>query len=452
MYEKELMEMRNMFKDTDLIIVADKEGKLMYYNNFNDIHNRFGNQDHIGKSIFELYPWLTRENSTIFKVIDSGEPIVNQLQNIRVGKNYVVTAFNSAFPLKNESGIIGAIEISTSLPNKRTNKKNDKSKYLNFSAKYSFEDIITNNPEMKEIIMSLKGAARGQSNIFIYGETGTGKEIMAHAVHNHSNRWNKPFIAQNCAAIPSTLIESILFGSTKGSFTGAEDKQGLFEMANGGTVYLDEINSMPLDMQAKLLRVLEDKRIRRVGDNREINVDVRIIASTNEKPEKLLEGNGFRRDLFYRLNVVSIEIPPLRERIDDIKVLCEHFMHSFNNVFGKRILGIENNVMHIFMEYKWPGNVRELRNCMESAYNLVNGSYININHIPRYIADTVINRNSQSTTFEKKLTVMLDEYEKEIIEKALGQKKYNVSKTARMLGIPRQTLYYKLKKYNLLSD
>lgn len=452
MYEKELTQMRNMLKDTDLILVTDKEGKIMYYNNFNDVHVSLANQDHIGKSIFELYTWLTRENSTIFKVIDSGEPLVNQLQNIKIDKNNVVTAFNSAFPLINKSGIVGAIEISTSLQNKRSHKKSDKSKYSNFSAKYNFGDIITDNLKMKELIKLLKGVARGQSNIFIYGETGTGKEIIAHAVHNHSSRWNKPFVAQNCAAVPSTLIESVLFGSTKGSFTGAEDKQGLFEIANGGTIYLDEVNSMSLDMQAKLLRVIEDKKIRRVGDNREIDVDVRFISSTNENPEKMLEGNKFRKDLFYRLNVVGVEIPPLRERRDDIKVLCEFFMYSFNKVFNKKVLGLEDKVMDALMEYEWPGNVRELRNCIESAYNLVNGSNIKLNHIPGYIADTVTKHKSKSGTFEKKLPVMLDEYEKDVIEKALGQKKYNVTKTSKVLGIPRQTLYYKLKKYNLLSD
>lgn len=447
MYEKALVEMKNSLKNTDLIIVVDKNGKIMYYNNFNDIYNESGNQDNIGKSIFDLYPWLTKKNSTIFKVIDTGEPLVNQFQTLKISDGNSISAINSAFPLINDNEIIGAIEISSNiLSGKNKNKKS----YSNFNAKYTFDNIITKNAEMIELINKMKSVSRTNSSVLIYGETGTGKEIVAHSIHNQSNRWNKPFITQNCAAIPSTIIEGILFGSVKGSFTGADDKPGLFETANGGTIYLDEINSMPMDMQAKLLRVLESRAVRRVGDNKDIEIDIRVIASTNEKPYKLLESNEFRSDLFYRLNVVGIEIPPLKDRLDDIEVLCKYYIEYFNNIFNKNVKGITSELKSILTQYNWPGNIRELRNCLESAFNVVNDEYIEPSHIPSYISGKLLHNNKFIGIPGKKLPVLLDEFEKETIEKALAQKKYNIVKTANELGIPRQTLYYKLRKYNLL--
>lgn len=450
MYEKFLDDMKNSLKNTDLIIVTDESGKIMYYNNFNDIYNESGNQDNIGKSIFELYPWLTKENSTIFKVIDSGEPLINQFQFIKIDDKVTVSSINSAFPLINGKGIIGAIEISTNIsPEKDSPKK--KKMYLNYSAKYNFDNFITGNSQMKAAIENMKKISKNDSTILIYGETGTGKEIIAHSIHNCSNRASKPFVTQNCAAIPSTLIESILFGSVKGSFTGSENRAGLFEIANGGTIYLDEINSMPQSMQSKLLRTIENRAIRRVGDNKEINIDVRIISSTNEKLSKLVKSNKFRQDLFYRINVVSMEIFPLRERKEDIELLCQHFIKHFNHIFNKNVKDLESDVKFLFMEYDWPGNVRELKNCLESAFNLVEGEYIKASHIPEYILYSNTNKNNLISSDNKPLSQLVDEYEKNILIKTIKMKKYNIVQTAKALGIPRQTLYYKLKKYNILD-
>jgi len=217
-YEKALIEMKKSLRNTDLIIVIDKTGKILYYNDFNDIYNKSGDQNNIGNSIFDLYPWLTMENSTIFKVIKSGEPLINQFQLISTKGGTKISAINSAFPLINDTGIIGAIEISSNISAINKSNKN-KTKYASFNAKYDFTNIITDNLQMQNLISHMKKISKSDSNVFIYGETGTGKEIVAHAIHNQSNRWNKPFITQNCAAIPSTIIESILFGSTKGSFT-----------------------------------------------------------------------------------------------------------------------------------------------------------------------------------------------------------------------------------------
>jgi arginine utilization regulatory protein len=449
--------MKKFFKDMDLIIVTDKEGKVLYYNNFNDIYNTLGNEYIIGKSIFELYPWLTKENSTIFKVIETGEPIVNQTQTIKVNDEFVVNAINSAFPLKDENGILGAIEISISLDSDNRNDGKDKKSRLkgllsSLNAKYSFDDIVTKNSRMLSIINELKKVAPNDSNVFICGETGTGKELFAHSIHNLSKRYDKPFIAQNCAAIPETLIESIFFGTTSGSFTGAQDKQGIFEMANGGTIFLDEINSMPLEMQAKLLRVIEEKTIRRIGDDKDVYVDVRIITSTNEDPRSLIKNNRLRTDLYYRLNVVMVELLPLRERKEDIEVLCEYFISHFNSIFKKKIKGIDDSVKSIFLNYDWPGNVRELKNCIESAFNTVSGSLIRVNNIPQYIVNLVTKQGKNQAAKNMKLNDLVESYEKELIKDALLNNRMNIAKTARAIGIPRQTLYYKLRKYKIIEE
>ncbi|HWR05874.1 sigma-54 interaction domain-containing protein [Sporomusa sp.] len=451
MYENILNQMKTLFKNTDLIIIVDREGKIMYYNNFNDRLNKIGHTDAIGKTIFELYPWLTRENSTIFKVIETGEPLVNHLQNIKLDAENSIYALNTAFPLKNEQGIIGAIEISTDLSNKHKSLKYKRA-YSNAGAKYSFDDIITSNNRMIELVNILKNSAQNNSNIFIYGETGTGKEIFAHAIHGESPRKNKPFIAQNCAAIPPSIMESLFFGSTKGSYTGAEDKPGLFELANGGTVYLDEINSMPLDLQAKLLRTIEDRTVRRIGDSKDSNVNIRIITSTNETPAQLLTQNRIRTDLFFRLNVVNIEIPPLRERKDDLDILLTYFIDTYNHQFNKNIKTIDPAVKTLFEQYQWPGNIREFRNCIESAFNLVdNTPFITLRHIPRYITDCLPAAVASPVNINNTLPLMMEEYEKETIKTILGKNNLNVLRTANELGIPRQTLYYKLYKYHLLN-
>ncbi|QIB70376.1 AAA domain-containing protein [Aminipila butyrica] len=450
MYEQALSEMRNSLKNTDLIIVIDTQGTVMYYNDFNDIYNEAGNQDNIGKSIFQLYPWLTKENSTIFKVIESGEPLVNQFQAIKTTDNKPVSAINSVFPLISGNKLLGAIEISSNIDGSKQPNKN-KRNYAIFNAKYDFDNIITESTSMKELILRMKNMAKSNSSVLIYGETGTGKEIAAHAIHNASRRWDKPFVTQNCAAIPSTIIESILFGSVKGSFTGAEDKAGLFETANGGTIYLDEINSMPLEMQSKLLRTLEDRKIRRVGDNKDLDVDIRIIASTNEKPQDLLSQNKFRPDLFYRLSVVTVELPPLRERPEDIDPLCQYFIQYYNNLFHKQVQGITPELKSLLTRYQWPGNVRELKNCIESAYNFADQDWLDIPHMPPYILQALRDNGQTTLHDEKGLSHLLEEYEAALIGRALHANKYNIIKTAKELKLPRQTLYYKLKKYGLMK-
>ncbi|MFS0647117.1 sigma-54 interaction domain-containing protein [Siminovitchia sp. 179-K 8D1 HS] len=454
MYNKQLNQMKKNFKQTDVICIVDIDGNILYYNNYNDVCNKLGSNDVIGKPFLELYPWLTRETSTLLKVLDRGEPIVNEFQSLEVDHNFTVNAINSAFPLKNKSNMIGAVIVSTNLDTESEAKKITANKIpqASFQAKYSFDDILTINEELEHTKKTLKKAASRDSNIFIYGETGTGKELFAHSIHNESNRRHKPFVAQNCAAIPGTLIESILFGSSKGSFTGAQEKKGIFEIADGGTIFLDEINSMPIDMQVKLLRIIEEKSVRKIGSHKDIPIDVRIIASTNERPEKLVAENKFRMDLFYRLNVISAEIPPLRDRKEDINLLCDAFIHYYNQAFNENIKGLHANAQLVLNTYDWPGNVRELKNCIESSFNLVNSNMIMVEDLPKYILTSKQVSHKKNITKNKSLTELIDEYEKSLLEDILTMSNFNISHSARMLKVPRQTIYYKMNKYKIQKN
>jgi arginine utilization regulatory protein len=301
-------------------------------------------------------------------------------------------------------------------------------------------DIIGQNDEMLRLKAFALKAANSSSPVLVYGETGTGKELFVQAIHYSSDRRNKPFIAQNCAALPSTLLEGILFGTVKGSFTGAEDRPGLFELADNGTLYLDELNSMPVDLQAKLLRVLQDGTIRRVGDIKEKEVNVRIIASTNIEPSLCVKNGLIRNDLYYRLNVIGLRIPELRNRKSDIPIMLEYFISKYNSKLNKRIRGVSKSAMDRLLSYDWPGNVRELQHIVESAINLKESGYIDEDDLPESI----------KKDHHSSLVDAIEEVEKNIILETLKLWNNNISKTADYLKIPRQTLQYKLKKYEIL--
>lgn len=308
-------------------------------------------------------------------------------------------------------------------------------------AKYTFEDIIG----CSNILLACKEkalkASKTSSPILVYGETGTGKELFVQAIHNASVRKNNTFIAQNCAAIPSSLLEAMLFGTVKGSFTGAEDRKGLFEIADGGTLYLDEINSMPLELQGKILRVLQEGSIRRVGSTVLKDVNVRVIASLNEMPEKLLDTKRLRIDLYYRLNVVRIDVPALRFRKEDIPSLIAFFINKFNKKFKVSIKGIDDEAMQKLILWNWDGNVRELEHVVEGLFNLKFEGCVNINDLNQ------IGFNSKDEFIS--LKNKLDKVEKEYIIEALTAAEGNVSKAAELLKIPRQTLQSKIKRLNI---
>jgi DNA-binding NtrC family response regulator len=309
---------------------------------------------------------------------------------------------------------------------------------------YQFNNIIGKSKSMRDIFDLIQRIAGTSSNILVIGESGTGKELVAKAIHYNSSRKDRPFVPVNCAAIPETLLESELFGYNRGAFTDAKgDRAGLFEEANGGTLFLDEISEMPISLQAKLLRVLQDKEVRRLGSSRNVKVDVRVIAASNLDLDEEIKNRRFRDDLYYRLNVIQIKIPPLREHRDDILPLVEHFLAKFQKETGKKISGISESALSLLVEYAWPGNVRELENAIERAVILTRGEEILSEDLPSSLTG---NRDDFSTLDEavgKQLT--LDELEHRYIARILEQTHGNKFRAAQLLGIDRKTLYRKLK-------
>ncbi|MTI53689.1 sigma-54 interaction domain-containing protein [Geosporobacter ferrireducens] len=451
------------------ILVVDTDANVTFYNEPATNIAGITPEIAIGKNILEIFPDLTPETSTFYNVLKNKEPIIDYVQTYMNFQGKKVSTVTSTIPLMKKGELVGALEIyrdftqvkelSEKISNLQSQlfKKNGTEKiYKGNGTVYTFEDIIGESSGIKKLKEKALKIADSSSPVLVYGETGTGKELLVQAIHNASRfRKNKPFIAQNCAALPKSLLESILFGTASGSFTGAKDKPGLFELADGGTLFLDEINSMDIELQGKLLRVLQDGIIRRVGGTNTITVDVRIIASTNEDPLKAVEKKILRQDLYYRLNVINLNILPLRERREDIPMLINFFINMYNKKLNKKVKDISAKTMEALCSYIWPGNVRELKYALESTMNFIEGDIIALEDIPQHIFNGM--KQGQTIRLESArpedippLSEALDRYERELIQKAIENTNGNCAKAARLLKIPRQTLHNKVKKYKIM--
>lgn len=461
---KELFFKENMTEIMDYleegIHIIDAAGKIVYYNNFAKRIDGVDPAKAVGQHLLEIYPSLDEETSTMLTAIRTGVPILKKEQTFLNYKGEKITTINSSIPIKSRGKILGAIEISKDITQVRElsekivdlqnqlysgNKKSDQARE---SARYTFYDIVGESEEIKKLKALSKRAAEGDVPVLVSGDTGTGKELFVHSIHNGSKRRHNPFITQNCAALPSNLLEGILFGTTKGGFTGAEDRPGLFELADGGTLFLDEINSMPLELQSKLLRVLQDGNVRRVGGTKIKNVDVRVIAATNVSPEEAIEKKQLRKDLYYRLNVISFEIPPLKDRKDDIEVLANHFIEKFNTKMGKSTKGISRRALNQFLDYPWEGNVRELEHLIEGIMSIYDVDIIDLEHLPPKVRKAKGKKEKRRINLA--LNQVLEETEKSLVQEAMKQTDGNVTHAAELLQIPRQTLQYKLQKYSIV--
>jgi DNA-binding NtrC family response regulator len=314
--------------------------------------------------------------------------------------------------------------------------------------------IIGVNRHMKNVLDMMEKVAKSEaSTVLIQGESGTGKELVAKWIHYASSRAEKPFVAINCAAVPATLLESELFGHEKGAFTDAKNtKKGLFELADGGTVFLDEIGDMEMGMQAKLLRFLEDRTFRRIGGSKVLSVDVRIISATNKDLLKAIEEKVFRNDLYYRLQVIPIFLPPLRERKDDILLMARHFIDNFNREFNKNVKGISNMAEKLLTDYQWPGNIRELKNVIERAIILGTEDTLLLEHLPLEIVAQSSAVGKQLTTFKLPPEgVDIEEVEKELIRQALETSDWNQSKAAKKLNLGIDAFRYRMKKFGFIK-
>lgn len=383
---KQIIEM-NMLYETLLneldigIHIINEEGKTIIYNRKMMEIESMERSDVLYKSPLEVFAFEENKNSTLIEALKLGKTNKNIKQTYFNNKGQEITTINNTFPIIENGKIKGAIEISKEISNSKQTMKTNLSRKQN--NKFTFDHIIGDSEAIQSIIAEGKRVIRTSSSILLVGETGTGKELFAQSIHNESQRSGKPFISQNCAAIPDTLMESLLFGTNRGAFTGAIDKAGLFEEANGGTLLLDEINSLSPALQAKLLRAIQEKTIRRVGGTQEKEIDVRIIATINEDPLEAITHNRLREDLYYRLSVVTLCLPPLRERKEDIPALVQHFIEKYNIQFELSVTDIDVHVREFLYAYDWPGNVRELEHIIEGSMNLVEDeNIITAFHLP----------------------------------------------------------------------
>ncbi|MBT2656279.1 sigma 54-interacting transcriptional regulator [Bacillus sp. ISL-18] len=439
------------------IHVVDTGGRTIFYNEVAAKHDGMNVDEVLGKHLMDVFPSLTEESSTLLQVIKTGKPIFNQTQVYVNIHGVRIDTINTTLPISVKGDMVGAVEIAKDFSRmkllaerlldlqKGLFKSNSKKRVK--QVKYTLNDIRTINPDFIHTKAEAKKLAKSNAPILVYGESGTGKELMVQGIHHESHRSDGPFVAQNCAAIPETLLESILFGTTKGSYTGAVDRKGLFELADGGTLFLDELHTMPVELQAKLLRVLEDGMIRRVGSSQNSSVNVRVIAAMNVHPQLALQEKKIRHDLYYRLNVFTFSLLPLRERREDILYLTDFFIQEFNRLLSKNIQGVEKNLEIFLTGYQWPGNVRELKHTLEYMMNVCEGNLLRFNDLPVILKPNTavaqeINHSSDNLSLRKNLVDM----EKKLIKRALDLSKGNINQAAKLLDIPRQTLQYKLKK------
>lgn len=457
---KQIIEM-NMLYETLLneldigIHIINEESKTIIYNRKMMEIESMERSDVLYKSPLEIFAFEENKNSTLIEALKLGKTNKNIKQTYFNNKGQEITTINDTFPIIENGKIKGAIEISKEISNlKQTIRMGPSRKQ---STKFTFDHIIGDSEAIQSIITEGKRVIRTSSSILLVGETGTGKELFAQSIHNESQRSTKPFISQNCAAIPDTLMESLLFGTNRGAFTGAIDKAGLFEEANGGTLLLDEINSLSPALQAKLLRAIQEKTIRRIGGTHEKEIDVRIIATINEDPFEAIAHNRLREDLYYRLSVVTLCLPPLRERKEDILALVQHFIEKYNTQFGLNVTDVDVNVREFFYAYDWPGNVRELEHIIEGSMNLIEDeTIITAFHMPTRFRERIKTEfnmqhalTNHNTDAPKTLKHTIEKMEKNYIDQILKENHGNISQAAKFLGLSRQNLQYRIKKLHL---
>lgn len=446
------------------VIISDREGTILFYNQAQSRIDGIPVTEAVGMKVTDIYD-LTNRTSMIMLCIHQNAAIKNQTFFYRTGRGRVVNALTSTYPLHTGGRIDGAICFVMDYERVRRSSPpagagDTFHADMGNNTRFTFSHLIGSGHGFRQAIEIARKAAASVSPIMLQGETGTGKELFAQAIHNHGPRREKPFVAVNCGAIPHDLLEGLLFGTSRGAFTGALDRPGLFETAHGSTLFLDEILSMPPSVQAKLLRALQEKRVRRLGSTKETPVDVKVISSVNQDPRAAIQANLLRTDLYYRLGVVIIKLPPLRERPDSIDELAGHFIDKYNRRLGTRVKQISPQVMDLLYAYRWPGNIRELEHLIEGAMNMAGqDETIDIRHFGSGLtcmepADMTCEQ-TEAARFQPAEGRHIDlvstqkKREQAAVKAAMTAAGGNVTRAARYLGISRQLLHYKLKKSGL---
>ncbi len=460
------------------VVISDDENRVIFINRAAEVIEGVDARKSLGRSMEELYSPTenTPYHSHHSMVLDTGIPANEHYNQYVVKESHkVINAIERMFPVNVKKRTIAVYSLIKNLPVIKKSMEQSLELYSHFAeekpqngTKYIFGSILGNDIRFVEALSNAKHVAKNLTNVLIYGETGTGKELFAQSIHNYSVYQNGPFISVNCAAIPDTLLESMFFGAVKGSYTGAANTRGLFEQAENGTIFLDEINSMDINLQAKILKVIENKKVRRLGSDKETDIECRILCALNEDPVLCIEQGKLRRDLYYRLSSCILHIPPLRERKSDIPLLCSYFLQKFNREYHQNIRQVDENLLDRFLCYQWPGNVRELQHVVESAYSVAeeNIDTLKLEHISPYYksaflkesfpkARTPAEDGKETASFWAEensgagLKESMEAYERELLARALAENQGNVTATARKLQITRQALQHKIKKYQL---
>lgn len=451
---------------TDGVQIYDKNACAVYFNRASRGISHIPSGVNVeGRHLLDLYN-LDETISTTMTALQTQAPVIDRVDSFRANdfSTAPIASANTSYPIFREGELLGAVvfEQTAEIVEKNLKKMEATGKALSaFSQRppkisfsgYTFDNVIGSCPKLREAVELARRVAPQDSPILLVGETGTGKEIFAQSIHRSSRRRSGKFLAINCAAVPETLIESLLFGTRKGSFTGSEDKAGYLEEAAGGTLFLDELNSMSLAMQSKILRVLQEKTFRRVGGSQDLRLDVRVISSCNEDPFKAVAENTFRRDLFYRLSTVMLELPPLREHLEDLEELIRYHLEATAYQFVHAVTRLDPEVLAVLRAYHWPGNVRELFHVLDYAQNVTDSQVMEVRHLPPYLLK---HRSEPAAPLpaidfsRETLQGLMDGYEKQVIAQALDHCGYNISRTAQTLGILRQSLQYRIRKYGLI--
>lgn len=444
------------FKD---VLVVDENGNTEYVDMANADFFDLNLEQLRGTRVTQWYENRNDTSSTVMQAIINGTENIDYVDILTTLKGKKIRQRSDTLCIKNGEQIIGAIEFAWY--DTRKDVIYDAAKDIDASIKAK-EDEAGEFIGETEIIRNIKEKLPRVNNleapVFITGETGTGKETLARYIHNRSKRADREFVYLNCGTLPENLFESILFGTSKGSFTGSLDREGLFQAANGGTLFLDELDSMPLSLQSKLLKAIEDKRIRKLGEKEEIEVDVRIIASCSVPIVEVIKGKSLRNDLFFRLSSIQFELPKLNKRPEDIPLLADYFITKLNKIYGKEVEGLPAEAMEYLMKYEWPGNIRELRNIIETAFHLSENNRITTKDIKNYFLEKQRHESAYEESLwsdfiseNKTLPEYMEAAEKMLIEAALEKCGSDLNKASVRLGVSRQSLKQKMKKLGLIN-
>lgn len=455
----------------EAIVGCDKYGNINIYNSANERREKMNRRQVLNRHVDDVYDFHSGK-SLMVRAMKEKKSILDQYQEYTVqGSGTYVEIVCSTVPIIEGDEIIGAVSvmkdyskmkklskiISELQSNLYDNGVHKGSKASLTAARHSFSDIIGNNHLLQDTLHWACKTAENNLPVLIYGETGTGKELLAQGIHNASARSDKPFIAINCAAIPENLLEGLLFGTSKGAFTGAVDRPGMFEQASEGTLVLDEINSMSLPLQSKLLRVIQEEAVLRVGGTKERSIDTRLISISNSDPQQAIQDGHLREDLYYRIAYISLGMPPLRKRSDDLPVLIAYLIKKYNNKLNLNIKSVSAELFALLEKYPWPGNVRELEHLIAAGISSLSGQdreisldalppNVRYKFRPGFITTNIDDSNSTN------LEITMELFERNFVESILQKNNWNVSKAARELGLKRQSLQYRMRKYGLGCD